>query len=59
MKLEALITTQERRLKNLKNSFRMAQGVTKQIQSAKLNAAKRTLSELKLLDISCVSISEA
>lgn len=58
MKLEALITTQERRLKNLKNSFRMAQGVTKQIQSAKLNAAKRTLSELKLLDISCVSISE-
>ena len=59
MKLEALITTQERRVKNLKNSFRMAQGISKQVESAKLNAATRTLSELKLLDISCVSISEA
>ena len=59
MKLEALITTQERRVKNLKNSFRMAQGISKQIESAKLNAAKRTLRELKLLDISIVSISEA
>ena len=51
MKLEELIITQERRVKNLKNSFRMAQGITKQIESAKLNAAHRTLSELELLNI--------
>ena len=57
MKLEELIITQERRVKNLNNSFRMAKGVTKQIASVKLGAARTTLKELKLLDIDNVSKS--
>ena len=55
MKLHQLIATQEKRVKNLKNSFRMAKGKAKHIESIKLNYARNTLSELKLLDIPCVS----
>lgn len=51
MELKELIITQERRVKNISNSFRMTRGITKQIDSAKLSAARRTLSELKLLNI--------
>jgi len=50
MQLNELITTQERRVKNLSNSFNMSVGIPKIIAAAKLMAARKTLSELKLLN---------